>query len=265
MKGLIVDFDETLAMTDKSVSKGNYEAIEKLINSGKHFAVATGRMTYSAKREILPKLPNIEYISTFNGAVVYDVKNEKTVAENSINSDGLLEILEYTKKRNLYAQIYDEEVITEKINFITDFYTSICKAKAREVGDLASYVKRNNFSSPKVMVVGENIDDLRGEMQDLFKDKFEIARCYDKMYDFTPKGINKGNAVKLLCDVWGIEPSECVAVGDELNDLPMIEFAGVGVAVNNGAKELKEKADYITVNNNDNDAISEVIDKFFKK
>ncbi len=64
-------------------------------------------------------------------------------------------------------------------------------------------------------------------------------------------GINKGSALKWLCDKKGIKRENVIAFGDNYNDIEMIEFAGVGVAMENGEEELKKSADYIALNNND--------------
>ena len=74
---------------------------------------------------------------------------------------------------------------------------------------------------------------------ELFGKDCEIAESYRGMIDFMPKGCDKGLAVKALSEIWGISPDDCVAIGDELNDAPMIKAAGLGVAMKNGREELK--------------------------
>ena len=100
---------------------------------------------------------------------------------------------------------------------------------------------------------------------DKFGDEVEAVRCYEGMIDITPKGINKGSAVKDFCEIWGISPSECVAVGDEGNDVAMFKVAGVGVAMINALPDVKAHADYITAKTNDEDGVAEVVYKFLKE
>ena len=100
------------------------------------------------------------------------------------------------------------------------------------------------------------------EINKLFGDRVEAVRCYEGMIDVTPKGVNKGLAVKDFSKIWGITPEECVAVGDEGNDVAMFKVAGVGACMINAREEVKEHADYVTERNNDESGVAEVIRKF---
>ncbi len=75
------------------------------------------------------------------------------------------------------------------------------------------------------------------------------------------KGVSKGNAIKILCDLYDIDREEVIAIGDNENDISMIEYAGMGIAVGNAAEALKAKADYITGDYLD-DGVAEAIEKF---
>ena len=80
--------------------------------------------------------------------------------------------------------------------------------------------------------------------------------------DFTPKGNNKGLVVTELCKIWGIDESDCIAIGDEFNDIPMMKKAGLGAAVATAQDGVKAAADYVTERDNDDGAVGEVIRKF---
>ena len=81
-------------------------------------------------------------------------------------------------------------------------------------------------------------------------------------FEIVPKGLNKGNAVRNMCRMLGIDLADTIAAGDEENDLTMIEAAGVGVAMANGIPAAKALADYVTTRDNNHDGIAEVVEKF---
>jgi hydroxymethylpyrimidine pyrophosphatase-like HAD family hydrolase len=75
--------------------------------------------------------------------------------------------------------------------------------------------------------------------------------------------MNKGEAVRMLCQMMGVDIADAVSVGDAANDLTMIEAAGIGVAMANATDEVKAIADYITSRDNNHDGIAEVVERFF--
>ena len=75
----------------------------------------------------------------------------------------------------------------------------------------------------------EKADEVLPEVLRTFGDKYEIAKCYEGMIDFTPKGVDKGSVVAALAGIWGISADEIVTIGDECNDIPMLKAAGISV------------------------------------
>ena len=265
-KAIVSDFDGTLACADKTVSKENLKAIEELFSAGKKFALCTGRMTTSALM-LAEKLPFKPLIATYNGGEIVDSATGEILSRHELSPEIMLELTQYAREKGLYYQIFTDEVIVEKITEVTKFYCSICKVKAVEVGDIYEYVKRVWQGSPKFMLInfkGE-VNTYIEEVLSRFGDRVEAVRCYEGMIDITPKGINKGSAVRDLCKIWGIEPEECVSVGDEGNDVAMFSVSGVGACMINAREEVKIHADYVTKNNNDEGGVAEVIRTFLLK
>ncbi|MBQ7373146.1 MAG: HAD family hydrolase [Clostridia bacterium] len=265
-KAIVCDFDGTLANTDKTVSEENLKAIDELFSSGKKFALCTGRMTTSAKM-LVEKLPFKPLIGAYNGGEIFDGQTGEVLIRHELQPELILRLVEYGRSRGLYFQVFTDEVIVEKITEVTEFYCSICKVKAVEVGDIAEFVKTNNLGSPKMMFInfkGE-VENYIDEILSLFGEEVEAVRCYEGMIDVTPKGINKGSAVKDFCRIWGIGEDECVAVGDEGNDVAMFKVAGLGACMINAREEVKLFADYVTKKTNDESGVAEVIRKYLLK
>ena len=262
-KALISDFDGTLACSDKTVSQENLKAINELFSVGKKFALCTGRMTTSALM-LAEKLPFKPLIATYNGGEIVDSATGEILSRHLLEPEIMLRLIDYGRERGLYYQIFTDEVIVEKITEVTEFYCSICKVKAVEVGDLKEYILRKMEGSPKLMLInfkGE-VNTYIEEVNSLFGDSVEAVRCYEGMIDVTPLGVNKGLAVKDFSKIWGISPKECVAVGDEGNDVAMFKEAGIGACMINAREEVQNKADYVTEKTNDQSGVAEVIHKF---
>ena len=104
--------------------------------------------------------------------------------------------------------------------------------------------------------------DFRAEMRKTTEGKLFDVFSKPEMLEFSHMQSNKGAAVKFMADFYKVPVADTIAVGDEENDCPMIEAAGVGVAMANASQVAKDIADYVTVNDNNHSGITEVIEKF---
>ena len=94
-----------------------------------------------------------------------------------------------------------------------------------------------------------------------FHERYEIIKTRSMLLEFMPKGVTKAYGISLLAKDLGLEPAEIMAIGDEENDLPMIEYAGMGVAMANAVPFVKEAANYVTSSNLEH-GVAKVIEKF---
>ena len=94
-----------------------------------------------------------------------------------------------------------------------------------------------------------------------FKERYEIIKTRDVLLEFMPKGVTKAYGCQLLAEHLGITADEVMAIGDEENDLPMIEYAGLGVAMENAVPMVKAAADVVTASNT-NDGVAQVVEKY---
>ncbi len=91
--------------------------------------------------------------------------------------------------------------------------------------------------------------------------EFEVVSSHFDNFEVTGKGVSKGNAVKVLANYYGIDSEQVICIGDSENDLSMIKYAGLGIAMGNADENVKEAAKYITDNNNC-DGVAKAIEKF---
>ena len=119
----------------------------------------------------------------------------------------------------------------------------------------------------KCLIVGEpdGLHQLEVEMKEKFGHLMGIFRSQPFFIEVVPLGIDKAKTLEVLLKKLGLSRENLIAVGDGWNDISMIEYAGLGVAMNNAQDEVKAKADYITINSNENDGVAEIVENFLLK
>jgi len=265
-KILFVDLDATLLCDDKTVSEKNRTAIGRMLEEGHYIVLATGRPVESGRivaRELGLTLPGC-YMVAFNGSVIYDCAADRVLLRRALPIEVVQELLERADKAGIYAQTYtNTDIITAKHTKELDYY----KARTNLSYKLSENVLNLLDEEPqKVLLIA--LED-KGRLVRFQKEnrEWENGRCNsffscDEYLEYCPLGTDKGSGVEYLANMLNM-PLDCtVAVGDEQNDISMIQKAHIGVAMKNGIQEIKDVADYITENDNNHDAIAEVIEKF---
>lgn len=265
-KILFLDLDATLLCDDRSISAKNREAIKRMLGEGHYVALATGRSVDSGRsvaRKLGLTMPGC-YMIAFNGAVLYDCAADRTLMQQSIPIEVVHELFERARRAGIYAQTYNNsDIIAPKHTKELDFYL----AKAPMTYKISKNVMDALEEEPqKVIMIAVD----RKERLERFRQrnlKWEQGRCTSvfsckEFLEYCPQGISKGTGVITLTQMLNM-PSDCtIAVGDERNDITMLQAAHIGVAVKNAVWDVKDVADYVTENDNNHDAIAEVIEKF---
>lgn len=265
-KILFVDLDATLLSDDKTISKRNKEAIQHMLAEGHYLVLATGRSVESARivaTELGLTIPGC-YMIAFNGAVLYDCSADRVLLRRTMPIEVVQELFERAKKAGLYIQTYNStDILTKEHTKELDYYidkTHLSYKLSKNILDVLD-------EEPQKVIL---IDLSQKERLEKFqKDnlKWEQGKCNSffscsQYLEYCPVGTSKGSGVRYLAQILNMPIENTVAVGDEQNDIPMIQAAHVGIAMKNGITELKREADYVTENDNNHDAIAEVIEKF---
>ena len=121
-----------------------------------------------------------------------------------------------------------------------------------------------NFPVPKCLIVGnpEPLAALEKKMKKDLEGKMNVFRSEPFFLELVPNGIDKARSLSVLLEELGMTREEMIAVGDGFNDLSMIQYAGLGVAMANAQEVVRQAADYITLSNEE-DGVAAVVDKFF--
>lgn len=265
-KILFVDMDATLLRDDKTVSERNKEAIQKMLNAGHYIALATGRPVESGRvvaRELGLTRPGC-YMVAFNGAVLYDCAADRALLKRSIPIDVVEGIFERAARAGIYVQTYNNmDIITRKHTKELDYY----RKKSGLSYKLSPNVLDMLEEEPQKVLLIDLKDEKRLEKFQRDNLRWEKGKCNSffscrEYLEYCPLDTSKGTGVEYLTRMLNMPEESTIAVGDEQNDISMLEAAHVGIAMKNGIQEVKDAADYITELDNNHDAIAEVIEKF---
>ncbi|KAB7706674.1 Cof-type HAD-IIB family hydrolase [Bacillus aerolatus] len=259
-KMIAIDLDGTLLNDELIVSPRTVEAIQKAVERGTVVTVATGRMFRSAKQFAQQLGLNVPLI-TYQGALIQDVEEKEVMYERPVPPKIAHKLIEIANEKNMHLQVYQDDILyAASDNDIIRRYADAVKVPYTVEPDLAKLAERG-FTKALFIDAPNYIDDLQNELRELFGERANIAKSKPTYLEVTHPEADKGIALLHLAQKLGIDRSEIIGIGDNYNDLDLITTAGLGVAMGNGVDELKERADYISLSNNE-DGVGHVIEKF---
>jgi Cof subfamily protein (haloacid dehalogenase superfamily) len=206
------------------------------------------------------------YTIAYNGAMVYDWGKQGNVFTRALDIPSVIRVFEKANEIGEHIQTYDSFDVLVEPRGDDEALRRYCKMVSmthRVIGDVHTDLQEDPV---KCLVINYEKKDGLLKMQDWIRANMEGMDCFfscEQFLEVVPKGMNKGEAVKMLCKLLGVEIEDAVACGDAANDLAMLKAAGIGVAMINGSDEVKAVADYITTRDNNHDGVAEAADKFF--
>ncbi len=287
-KLIAIDLDGTLLNSYGQISEKNRNALNKAKEHNAEIIIASGRTTDSV-RNIANDIGAKSYIICGNGSLIYDLQKEEIIYDKFIDKKKALQIIEICEQNSIYYNIYTENmVITKTLNNNVLFYyqenaskPDNKKTKINIVQDIYKYVEElENQHILKITISDSNSIIFNGIIRKLRNikdiDVLDVAHMSRKIIktgteetvieyyytEITSKNVDKWYAIEYLMDKLNIQRQEVMAIGDNVNDKMMIENAGCGVAMGNSAPYIKESAD-IVVSNNNEDGVAEVIEQNF--
>lgn len=257
-KLIALDLDGTLNNSEKKITKKTKDALLRAQELGIKVALVSGRPSPGLMRECkeLELEKNNGLLISFNGARVVDATTGECLYEKTIEKNLAKEVLNHLKQFDVYPMLNkDNESIVHDCNgYKVQYEATVNNLTLKEVDDLAEYL---NFNPCKILVSAEPeyLESIAEEIKKPFKDKLNIYFSAPYFLEIVSKGIDKGATLSDVLKRLNMSRDELIAFGDERNDLSMIEFAGMGVAMGNAIQELKDIANKITLSN-DEDGIA---------
>ncbi len=259
---LVLDMDDTLLTDDHKISDLNKKVLLEAQAKGVYVVLASGRPTSAmiAYAKELELDLNDSYMISFNGAIISQVKDDLVLFEQKLTVEQIHALYDYSVKMKTHIITYlDDEIISETDSEYIEIEKDITGMAHRKVSSFKDYVDR-----PAVKcILLENPAYLKEVEKDLLVAMPHLSVSMSKPFflEAAQNGIDKATSLKQLADRLGIHQSEIIAVGNAGNDLTMIEYAGLGVWVDNVTPELRDKANLI-VSSNNNDGVAEVVQKY---
>lgn len=265
IKLVAIDLDGTLVDDQKNVSQENKEAIQAAKDLGVKVVLCTGRplkgMVHLLEETNL--LEEGDYGITYNGGLVQKTHNGQTVKERTFNYEQVKEIFELSKEIQMPLNLIDLEKVYEPTypKGRPSDYHKIMNYLPFEAIDMSQFSKKRVIHKMVMCYNQEELDQAIEKIPSEYFERFSIIKSRPVLLEFMPKGVDKGMGLKMLGDLLDIEASEMMAIGDMDNDLAMLEYAGVGVAMENAKDHVKKVSQFVTKTNN-NHGVAHAIEKY---
>ena len=269
IKLIALDLDGTLLTTDKRITARTRAAIEECEKRGIEIVPATGRAMRAVPAEIL-ELPGVRYGIFTNGASVWDIREEKSIAAQYIDWQTALKAIEILER---YPMLYDlyiegrgicEAQFLERLEEfgVPPENCRIIRSSRQPVPNLIAYLMEVHPPVQKINLIFREKAvkaEVRRELSQI--DALSVTSSLPWNLEVNAQGATKGGGLERLRAHLNISREETMAFGDGENDLPMLQAAGLGIAMENGADFLKKQADIITLTN-DRDGVAAAIEQY---
>lgn len=267
---IALDLDGTLLTNNKEISPHAKAVLSKLIDDGHIVVIATGR-SHRTSIQYYHTLSLTTPIVNFNGAYIHHPDNQKWGAvHNPVAHEVALQVLDACYQlnvNNIIAKVQDNIYIDKHDEKLIEVFQTIQSNQNFSPFNIGN-IKKALSSDPTSLLILPNEKDVP-VLRDFLNDKYaEIIEHRNwgapwHITEITKKGINKAVGLQKVANYYRIPQERIIAFGDEDNDLEMIEYAGIGVAMNNAIDELKSIAKHITDTNEQN-GVSMFLEEYFK-
>lgn len=274
IKLVALDLDGTLLDSDKKVSARTIGVFKECEKEGIQIVPATGRAKHAVPESILT-LPGVRYGIFTNGASVWDLNENREIGASCIDWKTAQETAEILRRYPLIYDMYIDGTGVCERHFLeqlesfgmSDFHCRFIRQTRIAVDDICAYLEETHAAVQKM--------NLTFHMEDK-KTKPLVRKALESLsglfvtsslpwnLELNAAGVTKGSGILKLAGYLNLKQEETMACGDGENDLPMIQAAGIGVCMGNGAPFLKERADWITLTN-DEDGVAAAIERWVLK
>lgn len=259
-KLIAADMDGTLLDSKGIISPKTVSSLKRAVNSGVIFTVSSGRPIQGVLKysDFLPlKAPAI----TYNGAMIVEPSNREILFHKPLTEYDALKILKLGEETSVTVCLWCEnQLFVSKIDGRTEKYKKLSGVEPIVIKNKQALAEKG---ITKILWY-DSAEKIKGFQESLNGEAFgQITFCTSKpeFLEFFNSSVSKAAAMEFLGSLYGIKQEEMIAIGDGDNDLAMIEYAGLGIAMGNGSEKVKKAAKFITASN-DGDGVAFAIEKF---
>ena len=266
-KIIVLDLDGTLTNRDKIITPRTKEALMRAQDMGKIVVLASGRPTPG----VMPLAQELRlwehrgYILSFNGGMIVNLSTGEVVFDCQLPPQVNSRVIDLSREHVVDIMTYEgDRIIASSASYqYIALESRVCHMEVKEIGDPEEMKAYVTFQVPKFILTddGDYLATVEPKVKAVLGKNYSVYRSDPYYLEVLPKGIDKAKSLERFLEVTGYKREELIACGDGYNDLSMIKFAGLGVAMENGVLPVRQAADYITRSNND-DGVAHVVEKF---
>ena len=287
-KLVAIDLDGTMLNQYGIITEKTKKAIKKVQDKGVEVMIASGRAITSVKR-FSKEINSKKYFISGNGAITYDIENNKILYENILKKQKALQIIKICEENSIYYNVYTETgIIAKNLNYNTLYYYKDNLTKPDDnrthiniVEDVYNYIDERNEKILKIMICDEHravfnsivrklkeipdieVLDVSHMSRKIIKQGTEEIALEYFYTEVSAKNVDKWNALEEIIKLMNITKEEVVAIGDNANDLKMIKNAGLGIAMGESAPYIRPTADMVALSNEE-DGVANILRKIFE-
>jgi len=262
-KLIAMDLDGTLSNDRKIITPKTREALMAAQARGIRLALASARPSPGLfrERDALDLQHHKGILMSYNGGRIVDAETGKVLFETAMDISQTKQVLRMLETLPV-TPILDDGVqfyVTDKNGYKVDYECRNNNMTCTEVGNLADFLC---FAPVKILMSAqpEQIHGIQQEIARWLPENLTVVQTAAFYLEIIPAVINKGQGIRDICGVLGIDTENVIAFGDAENDIPMLRTAGMGVAMGNAAEPVKAAADMVTLSNNE-DGIAAALEK----
>ena len=266
-KILILDIDGTLVNDRKEITQQTKMKLLEMQEAGHILMLATGRPTPGAIRFVKEiRMDDFGgYLLSFNGGKIINCKTKEILYQKVLPKDVIPKLFYFAKKHHCGIISYENEIVISGngIDKYIEWEAALNHLPIKEVDHFVDYI---TFDVNKCLMTAPPKDAERylKMLQEEFRNTLSIYRSEPYFMEIMPKNIDKAASIDRLLSIIGLKKEDAVCCGDGYNDISMIAYAGIGVAMKNARNEVKAAADFVT-GSNEEDGLVQVIDTFILK
>ena len=261
---LVLDIDGTLTNKEKNITSQTLEAILKIQKRGHKVVLASGRPTPGI-RKVAEQIKLSEYdgyILSYNGAKIVRCKTNEIIYQKVLPRDIIPDLYTAALKNSVGIISYENDSVIAgtDIDEYMEREARLNGISIKKVDDFPNYI---NFDVNKCLMTGpgSHLEKVEQILIKQFGHRLNIYRSEPYFLELMPMNIDKAYSLGKLLQHLGLSKDQMISCGDGFNDLSMIQYSGMGVAMANAQEVVKNAADYITLSN-DEDGIAHVINEF---
>lgn len=257
IKLIAIDLDGTLLSSEGTISKENIESLHLAHKKGVKIVLCTGRPYFSMKDFVSEIGLNTDedFIITFNGGQVQRASNGEVIKKHVLSKADMLEWYAITNELKLPLNLLDDSLVYEPLNYPEGIRSEYLDERKNLMTERLDYTNFDDLHQFNKMVISTNqdyLDQQLAKIPESIKERYSVFKSRDNLFEIVKKGVTKGAILAELANYLSIPMEHVMAIGDQENDLSMIEVAGVGVAMGNAVQSVIKIAQFVTKSNNQN-------------